>query len=361
MAKQLICLYGPSGTFKTSALATFVTGLYRATGKKARMYNVDGGVSSIQHLVDAGIVDLWEMSHHPFPFEALLDASRGYWPADPADPTSKLEPPTLVRYIAQCQACDVRAYDQDKACTTAQVPCPKCKTPVTVRPRPVFNPANKMDDIGVLLYEGLTGFSERLLDNMSDKLARGEGKLGGDVAIKFKDGAVDVGGLTQSAYSVAQRRPKQAVENSRILPVPYVIWTAHKDRGTDDMKRVPVFGPKLAGHAATDDAPRWFGMTFSAANWPVGKDVQKRLYIQNYYEDFNMSTKDVEHICNARIPPAVLDGVAPYFVFDPKKTGTFGAETFLYDVVRLVEEKQKQAAALALGSKTTSPAGVKEK
>jgi len=137
-----------------------------------------------------------------------------------------------------------------------------------VRERQCYNPKNKLDDIGVILYEGLTGFSERLLDSMTDKLAIGDGKIGGDIAVKFKDGRENIGGLTQSAYGVAQRRAKTAVEASRLLPVPWVIWTAHKDRGTDDMKRVPVFGPKLAGHAATDDAPRWFSLTFSATNWP---------------------------------------------------------------------------------------------
>src|SRR4029077_1869116 len=140
-----------------------------------------------------------------------------------------------------------------------------------------------------------------------------------------------------------------AVDNSRILPVPYVIWTAHKDRGTDDIKKVPVFGPKLAGHAATDDAPRWFGLTFSATNWPLqAGTVEKRLYIANYYETFNAATKEVEHICNSRIPPAVMDGIAPHFVFDARKKGEFGAETFLWDVVGLIEAKQKQAAELAL-------------
>jgi hypothetical protein len=187
---------------------------------------------------------------------------------------------------------------------------------------------------------------------MSDLLARGEGKLGGEVAVRFEDGREKIGGLTQSSYGVAQRRPKQAVDNSRLLPVPYVIWTAHKDRGTDDIKKVPVFGPKLAGHAATDDAPRWFGMTFSATNWPVGTgasaSVEKRLYVANYFETFNPATKEIEHVCNARIPPSVMDGMPPYFHFDARKKGELGAETFLWDVIKLIERKQKEASELAI-------------
>src|SRR5882724_4204584 len=319
MAKTLM-IYGPSGSCKTSALATFVTGMHRATGKKARLYNVDGGIASIQHLIDAGICEFWELGNHAHPFEALVDASKGYWPLDPADPRSPLEPPTLTRYVAECAVDQVRAYDQATPCTSATVPCPKCKAALPVRPRQAFNPKNKLDEVGVILYEGLTGFSERLLDNMTDKLATGDGKIGGDIAVKFTDGREKIGGLTQSAYGVAQRRAKNAVDESRMIPVPWVIWTAHKDRGTDDMKRVPVFGPKLAGHAATDDAPRWFSLTFSATNWPLTNgSVEKRLYISNYYETFNATTKDVEHICNSRIPPVVMDNVPAFYPFKPGK------------------------------------------
>jgi len=344
MAKTLM-IYGPSGSCKTSALATFVTGMHRATGKRARLYNVDGGIASIQHLIDAGIVTTWELGNHTYPFEALVDASRGFWPLDSRDPRSTLEPPTLTRYIAECASCQVRTYDQDKPCTSATVACPKCKAMIPVRPREAFNPKNDLSDVGVIMYEGLTGFSERLLDSMSEKLAAGDGKIGGDIAVKFTDGREKIGGLTQSSYGVAQRRAKTAVEGSRLIPVPWVIWTAHKDRGTDDMKRVPVFGPKLAGHAATDDAPRWFSLTFSATNWPSGKEVEKRIYISNYYEDFNVTTKDVEHICNSRIPPVVMDGVPPFYQF---RKGKDDAE-LLWKIVQVIEGKQKEAAEIAMG------------
>src|SRR5438876_10106171 len=115
-------LYGPSGSCKTSALATFVTGMHRATGKKARLYNVDGGIASIQHLIDAGMVTAWELGNHAHPFEALVDASKGYWPLDPTDPRSPLEPPTLTRYLAECQGCNHRSYDIATARTSATVP-----------------------------------------------------------------------------------------------------------------------------------------------------------------------------------------------------------------------------------------------
>src|SRR5215469_7504857 len=307
MAKTIL-LYGPSGSAKTSLLGTFATGMYRALGKRARLYNVDGGVDTITYQRDNGLLEIAEFLQRPFPFEALVDASTGAWPTDLADPTSPCVSPFLMRYVAECAPCKKRVYDQDRNCTSTHVKC-TCGAEIAVRPRRAHNPANDLSKLGLIAYEGITGFSERLLDNQADRSAKGE-KIGGDIAVRFKDGSVDIGSNTQSSYGVAQRRIKQAVEASRLLPVDYVIWTAHKDRGTDDMKRVPVFGPKLAGHAATDDAPRWFGQTFSVTDWPVqtknGIEVEKRVYLNNYYEDFNPTTRDVMHICNNRIPPHVL-------------------------------------------------------
>jgi hypothetical protein len=348
MPRQMICLWAPSGSAKTSLLATFVTGMHRATGKRARLYNVDGGVQSIQYLEQAGTLDLWDMANQPYAFEAMLDASRGYWPVDPSEPTSSLEPPTLSRWIAHCDVCQLRVFDQPKAGASAVVSCTKCKAALPIRQRSVHNPANGIDTkkIGALLYEGMTGFAEKMMDNLSDRSAKGE-KIGEDIAVRFKDGATDIGGVSRSAYGIAQRRIKRAVEGSRTVPgVDYVIWTAHKVRGEDDVKRSPVFGPKIVGSAATDDVPRWFGPCLSVTKWPggVGKPDEFRVYLTTYFETFNPVTASIAHVCNSRIPPHMLKDVPDYFVFDRNKTGRFGGETLLWDIVCLIEEKQAEAA-----------------
>jgi len=353
--KQMIAIWAPSGTGKTSLLASFLTGLHRATGKRGRLYNVDGGVDSIKHLEQAGALDIWEMTNQAYPFEAMLDASRGYWPRDTSDPLSPLEAPMLVMYIAHCEACDVRAYDKPVAAPTSHVQCPKCKASIPVRPRNCWNPSNDLSkaNVGVLFYEGGTGFGEKMMDNMSDRSAKGE-KIGEDIAVRFKDGNVDIGGVSRSAYGIAQRRVKRAVEYSRMVPgVDYVIWTFHKARGEDDVKRSPVFGPKIVGSAATDDVPRWFGPCLGLVSMPVGagKPPERRLYLTNFFDTSNAVTAGIENLCNSRIPTPVLDGVPEYFVFDKTRKGQFGAETLLWDVVQLIESKQREAAELALKGK----------
>lgn len=350
-AKQMICLWAPSGNAKTSLLGTFLTGMYRALGKRGRLYNVDGGVDSIAYQQQAGILDVWDMSNQTYAFEAMLDASRGYWPKEPGDPTSPLEAPMLTRYIAHCEACNQRAWDQDKA-TQTSAPCPKCKALIPIRARNVWNPNNDLSksNIGALLYEGMTGFGEKMLDNLSDRSAKGE-KIGEDAAVRFKDGQLDVGGVSRSSYGITQRRIKRAVEYTRMIPgIDYVIWTAHKARGEDDIKRSPVFGPKIVGSAATDDVPRWFGPCLSVSKWPSSdnKGSEFRLYLTSFFETFNPVTKDVVNVCNSRIPPQVLNGVPEYFTFDKDRKGEFGGETLLWDVVALIERKQKEAAERAL-------------
>ena len=218
-----------------------------------------------------------------------------------------------------------------------------------VRPRRVYNPENDLSKLGAYMFEGLTGFSDSLMENMSVRTAKGE-KIGGDTGIRFRGRRV----RDRRRDAVALRSDAAAdadfVDQSRVMPVDYVLWTARKDRGTDEAKKTPVFGPKLAGHAATDDAPAWFGITLSLAIWPnadLKKAPERRVYLQNYTETYNPITKDIEQICNTRLPAAALRDLPPYFVFDKDKKGKFGAETLLWDIIRLIERRQVEAATAA--------------
>jgi hypothetical protein len=210
--KQMIAIWAPSGVGKTSLLGSFLTGMHRANGKRGRLYNVDGGVQTIQHLEQAGVLDIFDMSNQAYPFEAMLDASRGYWPRDLKEPLSTLEPPMLVRYIAECAACQTRPYDDATAKQTS-AQCPKCKAVLQVRPRNVWNPANDLstNNIGLLMYEGGTGFGEKMMDNMSDRSAKGE-KIGEDIAVRFKDGQLDIRCLYKLPKKISTSRNTHAIE-----------------------------------------------------------------------------------------------------------------------------------------------------
>jgi len=343
--KLQICLYGPSSTGKTTAFGTLAKLIYDETGKPSRLYSADGGGwGTIQHLVDAGIVAALDIGQRAYPFEAMRDATQGAWPADLKDPTSPMLPAFLYSYVAKCLQCEKVVWKGDKAPDSKlALACDKCKVPVQARVVREPNARNGIEKCGVVGFEGLTAYGEMLLDNMSDRSARGE-KIGEDTAVRFKDGSVDVGAISRSSYGIAQRRVKSAVHESRHLPVDYIVWTALKARGTDDEKRVPVFGPRLVGQASTDDIPRWFGPTLSMALWPNAGKLERRLYLTSYFETFNIATKDIEHICNSRIPPVALDGVPEFIKFEASD------QTLLGRVVRLIEERQAKAGAMLKSS-----------
>lgn len=64
--------YGSSNTAKSSQISLLIEDNYRRTGKKSRLLTFDdGGVLAYQHLAEAGVLDLWDVSN----------------PRDGADPT----------------------------------------------------------------------------------------------------------------------------------------------------------------------------------------------------------------------------------------------------------------------------------
>ena len=343
-------LYSPTGGGKSSLFGTFARGLHAATGKRSRVYTADGGDWLDRDLVEAGIVEIWHMNRATYPFERLREVCQGAWPTDPSDPDSPIIPAVLAtKYLAKCLGCNKVLHDSEKLPATPIVECKECRRPVPLKIARRINEANGIQGIGAVFYEGLTAFSDMLMDNMSARTARGE-KIGEDAAVRFQDGSEAVAGSSRSSYGIAQRRPKAAVEESRLLPVDYVWWSARLNRGTDDERRVPVFGPKVAGNAATDEIPAWFGVTLGLTIAPATpKGVERRLYLRNFYQEWNKAIADVENLANARIPPHrlsdkfKLDGreyanVPDYFVYNAANA------TMLWDVMQVIEARQATPA-----------------
>ncbi len=339
--KLFSLLWGTSGSAKTSLLNTFALGLHEATGKRVRLYTAESAqIGPLRPAIAAGIVDVWPIDNAEFPFERIHDATQGAWPEDPDDPKARPQPLWHTRHIGKCSHCNKVSYDSETAPKVPINTCIGCKQPITVRVVRALNEKNGWEakKIGAVFYEGMTAFGELMMDNMSMRSARGE-KMGEDVAVRFRDGALDIAGSSRSSFGIAQRQVKNTVQEARALPTPYALWTATKEQGEDDFKRVMICGPKLPGSAATPDVPRWFGPCLGTVAVPTPSGIEYRVYTKSYYETWAAleSMRKIEHICNSRIPPAQLNGFPDYFTFKPDD------KTLLWRVLSEIERRQDAA------------------
>lgn len=332
-----ICLYGPAHSGKTSLLQTFAKGLFEATGKKTRVYTGEN-YDPLQPGISEGYVEVWQVVHPRYPFERLKEIVKGGWTLDAGDQTAPVIPAfEATKYIAACVGCE-KVLHSSPALPANEIMCATCKRPVPIKRERKLNPGNGLDKVGAVAYEGLVAFGEMLMDNMSDRSAKGE-KIGEDVAVRFQDGETMVAGSSRSSYGIAQRRIKVGVEESRLLPVEYVIWTGLKNRGTDDERRTQVFGPKLVGAAATDDIPRWFGPTLALATVPLPSGSERRIYLTSFFETWNPQTASIENLAGSRIPPSNLEGVPAWVVNERRNP------KMLWEVVQAIGKRQKGEAS----------------
>lgn len=337
-AKNVVALYGGTGEGKTSLLETFLAGWREDKaneGKRIRLYTAESAqIKPLSPSIESGRVDMWAIDNATFPFERIRDCTQGAWPIDPMDPVSPVVSAWVIKHIARCPEDQTLVYQSEKAPAQVMQTCPKCRRPVATRVVREVNPANGLDKTGVVIFESGTEFGDMMMRNMSDRSAKGE-KIGEETAARFVDGTMNIAGQSRTSYGLAQRHMKNAIGESKHLPVDWVFWTFAKERGQDEDRRVPIFGPKLPGSAVTGDVPRWFGPTLQAIIVPTqGKGVEYRLYVKPFYETWNPITKDVQNIVNNRIPPAYLDGLPDYYTFTPSD------HTLLWRVMREIEQRQ---------------------
>lgn len=261
-------LYGDSGEGKTTQCGSWARAIYEKTGKKIRYYTAEpGGTETIRHLIDAGIIDVWDISARPNFTEAVEQASQGYW-FDPNDSTKLIGP-----------------------------------TPDTWK------------DVGGLVYEGGTSFGEQLMEEMRIKAANNEISGVEKPPQQYTSGSLRVAGSGMAHYGMAQSRVRRAITQSQRLPV-HILWTCRETKATDDEMisgYKEIFGPQIVGQAMTPHVPAWFGkclhidcvkeQVFDAQlKKTVEKPVRKVFFKTHFYE----GTK-APYIANPRIPVEVVN------------------------------------------------------
>lgn len=366
MAKHTNLIWAPSGCGKSSLFAGFAKGMFETTGQKTRLVSGEKSQSEgiFREGIEAGYVIPWWIDAKmgadglmETPFERLVEAMLGDWPADHLNPYSPLVKAFSIQYRATCHNIDKHpekqpklVYQSDKPAAQASLLlCPLCRQ-ATIQETARVVADKRLEEVGCYMFEGMTEFSELLMQNLQKRAALGE-NTGGNIATRFQDGQMMIGSNTQGHYGTAQTQMRNHVRESRHLPVDYVWWSARMEDGKDDDRGgVVVFGPKIAGTKKTPEIPSWFGTTLSACSVPVIRNntlqSEYRLYLREFYMEWIPAVAKTRCIVDNRIPPANLKGVPQYVLVDheQKELEVAGQkmrpEVLLWQITKMIEARQ---------------------
>lgn len=254
MARKLsILCYGDSGSGKSTQARYLAKYTWDVLKKRTRFICTDGGSlwEALEDYIQEGFVDALLVPNSPQynPYAVMRKLGRGAWPKD-----GKINLPTEVKTPSGVQ------YKTN----TEWLPWTEKET----------------ETIGLIATDSLTGYSSSFMYEAAVKNIRKGSEAGGGV--RDEEGEL-LGSNTQSHYMDAQNEVKNYINAIVALPCPISYFTALADGGTENTTGVkrPVFGPQIAGTAATGELPKLVTNCFHlvAEGNGVGRSVKA------YYED----------------------------------------------------------------------------
>lgn len=251
---NVMMVYAQGGMGKSTLGAQLAAYVFKATGKKTRVVNMDGGGTRNAHayLIERGVSEVWDLDQwdEKSLFLTLDLASKGFWPEDTQEPNAPLLPP--FSKWKECPSCQkdvgAKGYALPAKCASCGATLAAgtfCRTRTTY--------ANGFDAVGAVVFEGFTSFGEALLRRL--RTINPEG--GRVVEDKQADGtSFKISAPGQQHYGDAQAYLAQYVANSKTIPTGLVLWTALENRGEEEGKQ--IYGPKGPGQALTTTCIPWF-------------------------------------------------------------------------------------------------------
>ena len=214
-------LYGPTGSFKTTAVKHFAHYIADTTGKSTILLSADGGGwGACQPEIDAGMILAYPVDSMNEPLMVLRKFSQGY------------------RFDAAMNLVPV-----------------------------------DWNEVGGYAVEGWTSISQAIMRYLPDKGINVGGedrnKLGGFSQTANIEGQVSTEHFrssTRGDYGFVQNQLYGLVMNFNALPVRYVLYTALEAK-TEDDDRSTTFGPSIAGKKATAQCGAWVGDMLHAQDY----------------------------------------------------------------------------------------------
>jgi energy-coupling factor transporter ATP-binding protein EcfA2 len=292
-APSVLLISGPTGSGKTSLLATAAEWLWKKHKKVLRLYTADGGGygTYVGSLVKLGIIEVFRMrtrassGQEGVAEETLLLASQGYWPETftsvergEVEPGCRMVSPITTTYRMSCMKGHLLREVTDHR-LLAPIKCNQCGISVSKAQAMIQKSSAKaehMSLVGGVAMEGLTSWSSWHLQSMSDRRARQE--LHGEKSNigAFTSGEMALDGNNRADYGFVQQAAERwlqaatTIQGLAIPPVFTALETAAEDAGVG-----PIWGPAIAGQAKTSQVPQWVGDylgTQKVRNADSGKD-----------------------------------------------------------------------------------------
>jgi hypothetical protein len=342
--QNVMLIYGQGGMGKSTLGAQLAAHVFKTTGKKTRVVNMDGGgtANAYSVLLEKGVAEIWncDLWDERSLFLTLDQATKGFWPEDTTEPNSPLLPP--FSKWKECPSCNkdvgAKGYALPAKCSSCSATLASgtfCKTRTTY--------ANGFDAVGAVVFEGFTSFGESLLRRL--RTINPEG--GRTIDDKAGDGtSFKISAPGQQHYGDSQAYLGQFVANSKTIPTGRVLWTALENRGEEDGKA--VYGPKGPGQALTATCVPWFTDVIHLDGLPklekglIVKDangmevVERKLFLAPHYPSDNKL-----FLFRAKTSAPLTGGMPTVLDFPPK--GNTMEKLF-----GLIEEAKKVAGEEAL-------------
>jgi hypothetical protein len=305
-----ICLYGTSGTTKTSQsyhLIKWILSKPENQGKHFRaLYSDGGGWAPFDDsgMVKRGEIDIFDFGSLNVGVLARFRwLSQGYWPKWAKDGKAypkQIEGSTLY-------------FQKEDVCKTTDAEWGK---------------------IAGYLIEGIESTCEALKDHCSDQT---EG-VGFKESWRYEEEGETIVGLQQGHYGIIQKEFHKAHQRGfNCLPIPWLIYTSKLGKGEDKERRETVYGPQIVGNAVTSSSPGWFmdvlHLSAKETYQKEGKEIEGMVAWFTQHKD---AQTEIPYLCKARCLPELYPELLKQFPYGFVPLGfKTGVENYFKTLERL--------------------------